>query len=352
MKRRIIVAMVLVMILVLAACGGGSGNPDLSGSDKGAANNAPVGETKVVKIAHGASESYHMHRAMVKFKDELEKGGNFKVEIYPSSQFGNDTEMIESVKTGDLNIAVSPSSFMTDEVPSMALIELPYVFPSREVAVKTLEGEWAQEQLALFENVGLHGLGFLENGMRHITNSKHEIRKPEDLKGLKIRTMQVPAHVEYWNSVGCSAEGSPFPELYTNLSTKVFDGQENPIAHIYSQKFYEVQNYLTLSGHVYTAYIPLMTMDYWDSLSAKEQELFNKAFKTCYDYQMQLIQEEEKVQLDEIANNTTYSTQVTELTVEEKQAFIDSAQPTLQKYREQLGADIYDKFIEAIQKAS
>ncbi len=309
-------------------------------------------DVKEIKIAHGASEAFHLHRALLKFKEEVEKSGLFKVDIFPSSQMGNDTEMIESVKTGDLTMAVSPSSFLTDEVPSIAMIELPFVFPSREVAFATLEGSWGQKELKLLQKAGLHSLGYMESGMRHITNSKHEVKTPEDLKGLKIRTMQVPAHVEYWNSVGCSAEGSPFAELYTNLSTKVFDGQENPISQIVAQKFYEVQPFLTLTGHVYTTYLPLMTEGYWDSLSPKEQEVMNNAFEVATKFQQELISKEETDQLKFIESNGSYPCKVTRLTPEEKQAFIDSAQPTLQKYRKSLGEDVYDEFTTAIAAAA
>ena len=345
MKKMFCVVLAVLMCLSLTACGGSSSGGTAAPGSEQTSTAKPV----TIKIAHGASESYHLHRALLKFKDIVEESGRFTVEIYPSSQFGNDTEMIESVKTGDLTMAVSPSSFFTDEVPSMALVELPYVFPDRAAALATLKGPWGQDQLDKMEAAGLHGLGFLENGIRHITNSKHEIHTPADLNGLKMRTMQVPAHVEYWNSVGCSAEGSPFPELYTNLSTKVFDGQENPIAHIYAQKFYEVQKYLTLSEHVYTAYIPTMTLDFWNGLSDEDRELMNKAFGACYDYQMELVASEEGEQLKEIQD---YGCVVTTLPPEEQQALIQSAQPTLAKSREELGADVYDEFTTAVAEAA
>ncbi|QSQ09276.1 Solute-binding protein [Koleobacter methoxysyntrophicus] len=339
MKKALLLVLAAILLFTFSACG----TQDQKATSKG---------PKTIKIAHGASESYHMHRAWLKFKEELEKGGKFKVEIYPSSQFGNDAEMIESVKTGDLTIATPPSSFLTDEAPKMALIELPYVFPSRQAAIDTLNGEWGQARLKELEDNGLVGLGYLENGLRHLTNSKRPVRTPEDLKGLKLRTMQVPAHVYLWNDLGATAEGAPFPELYTNLSTGVFDGQENPIAHIYSQKFYEVQDYITLTGHVYTAYVPVVNIDFWNSLSEEEKREIREAFEVARKYQLSLIEEEEAQQLEEIRNNKIYPTTVIELTSEEKQKFIDAAQPTLQHYRDKLGAEAFDEFMAAVKKAS
>ncbi len=301
-----------------------------------------------IKIAHGTSESYHMHRSMEKFKEILEEDENYSVSIYPSSQFGNDIEMIAAVKNGDLTMAVPPSSFLTDEVPDIALIELPYVFEDRDVALGTLDGPWGQNQLDALKDSNLLGMGYLENGLRHLTNSKRVVRTPEDLDGLKLRTMQVPAHVYLWNDLGATAEGAPFSELYTNLSTKVFNGQENPIAHIYSQKFYEVQDYITLTGHVYTAYLPVMDLNYWNSLTEEQQTTINEAFLEAKQYQLEIILEEEGGQLEEIAQNTTYPTEIIELTSEEKKAFMEAAKPTLNHYRNELGEDAFDNFMKAI----
>lgn len=344
MKKLSAVILAAAMALSLTACSGSS-EGGATKQDKQAGADAPI----TLKIAHGASETYHLHRALLKFKDIVEETGKFKVEIYPNQQFGSDGEMIEGVKTGDLTMAVSPSSYLTDECPSMSLIELPYVYPNRETALATLNGEWGQKELAELEKAGLHGLGYMENGMRHLTNSKKEIHLPADLNGMKVRTMQVEAHVDFWNSLGCSAEGSPFSELYTNLSTGVFDGEENPIAHIYSQKFYEVQKYITLSEHVYCAYIPLVTTDFWNGLTEEQKTILNDAFQQSYDYQMELVETEEESQLKEMETSGCI---VTRLTDEEKQAFIEAAQPTLEKYREKVGAGVYDEFAQAVEKAA
>ncbi|HZG85932.1 DctP family TRAP transporter solute-binding subunit [Paenibacillus sp.] len=351
MKKNAAMVLGLMLTVTLTACGGGAASQ--GGNES--ASNPPKAETKsevkTIKIGHGASESYHMHRAWLNFKETLESAGNFAVEIYPSSQFGNDAEMIENVQTGDLTMATPPSSFLTDQAPEMALIELPYVFPSRDAAVDTLKGEWGQKQLAELNDDGLYGLGYLENGLRHLTNSKLPVRKPEDLSGLKLRTMQVPAHVYLWNDLGASAEGAPFAELYNNLSTGRFDGQENPIAHIYAQRFYEVQSYLTLTGHVYTGYVPVMNMDFWSGLSGEEQQQVQEAFNQAFEYQLQLIAEEESKQLEEIAGHAQFKTEIIELTDAEKQAFIEAAQPTLDHYREELGAEAFDAFKQAIETA-
>ncbi|TWT01764.1 TRAP transporter substrate-binding protein [Planomicrobium sp. CPCC 101079] len=338
MKKILFLFLILLMIVVMAACSSGTSG---SGSEG----------VKTIKIAHGSNESYHMHKAWLEFEKDLEANGNFEVEIYPSSQFGNDDEMVESAKLGDITIATPPSSFLTDEAKNMALIELPYVFPDRETAINTLGGEWGQAQLKDLEDDGLIGMGYLENGVRHLTNNTKPVVTPQDLQGLKLRTMQVPAHVYLWNDLDAIAEGAPFAELYNNLSSGRFDGQENPISQIYAQKYYEVQKYLTLTGHVYTSYVPVMNQDFWNELTDEEKDEITTAFADARDFQLGLIAEEESGQLEEIKNNKDYPTEVTELTEEQKQLWIDAAQPTLEKYRTELGAEVFDEFNAAISEA-
>jgi tripartite ATP-independent transporter DctP family solute receptor len=307
---------------------------------------------KTMKIAHMGNDAYHMSRAMVRFADILNATGKFKVEVYSGAVFGPDLEAIETVKAGDLDMTVSPTSYFTDEVPSIACIELPYVFPTRQTAINTLETEWGQKQLALLEKSGLYGVGYMENGWRHLTNSKRPVRKPEDLKGLKLRTMPNPIHVYYWNSVGATAEGSPFSELYTNLATKVFDGEENGIAYIYTQKFNEVQRYMTMSGHVYTSFILATNLDYWQKLDKEEQDLINKAYRDAYAYQLDLIAREDEASLAEMKKSTAFPFEVVELTPAEHKAFMDSAKPTHDKYREDLGDEEFDAFLKAVREGT
>ncbi len=315
MRIRCMLSLLAVFVLVMTVANGcvsDDRNDNIDASE----------EVVRIRVAHGASESYHMHLAWLKFKEILERDDRFKVEVYPASQMGNDYEMIESVKTGDITMASPPSSFLVDESPGMAMIELPYVFSSRQEAVAVLGSLWGSERLKDLEEHGMYGLGYLENGLRHLTNSKVAVRTPEDLKGLKLRTMQVPAHVYLWNDMGATAEGAPFAELYTNLSNGVFDGQENPVSHIYSQKFYEVQDYITLTGHVYTAYVPVVNVDFWRGLDETMQNAIKEAFDTAKDYQLGMIEAEERRQLDEIVNHEIYPTTLIELTPDERKLLL------------------------------
>lgn len=148
----------------------------------------------VIKIGHGAAETFHMHRALLKFEELVEAGsdGEIDVQIFPSSQMGPDREMIEGVQTGVLEMAIPPSSFFAGWDPAFAVIELPYMYPSKEVAWKVLNSESGDAMLARVENQGLVGLGWLELGVRNVTNNVRPIVTPEDLEGIKLRMSRSP----------------------------------------------------------------------------------------------------------------------------------------------------------------
>ncbi|MEH6534011.1 MAG: TRAP transporter substrate-binding protein [Photobacterium frigidiphilum] len=304
-----------------------------------------------IRIGHGANENYHLHRALEKFKEDVEtkSQGEFQVQIFPSSQMGPDREMIEGVQSGMLQMAVSPSSFYSSWDSSFDVVELPFIYPSKQVALDTVYSEAGDNMLKRLNNMNLQGLGWLENGVRHVTNSKRPITSPEDLQGLKIRTMKVPAHVKTFNALGATATPMNFGEVYSGLQQGVIDGQENPIAHIYSQRFYEVQDYLSLTGHVITFYIPVMNLEFWHSLSADDQQLISNAMRDAEVYQQELVAQEEDSQIEAFKKS---GTQVNTLTEAQRQQFIDATEPVRQEYKDKLGADVYDAWMKAIKDNS
>ncbi len=305
----------------------------------------------VVRVGHGANENYHMHRALLRFEEVLEKHskGKFDVQIYPSSQMGPDREMIEGVQSGVLQMAVSPSSFYSGWDNSFDAIELPFIYPSKKVALDTVHGPAGKGMLKRLENMNLVGLGWLENGVRHITNNTREIRNPEDLKGVKLRTMKVPAHMDTFNALGASPTPMNFGEVYSALQQGVIDGQENPVAHIHAQRFYEVQKFMSLTGHVFTFYIPVVSLDFWHTLDAEDQQLFIEAMKTAESYQQELVNAEESEQLMEIEKS---GVKVSKLSPAELQEFKRLAESVRQKYRERMKDGVYDDWMKAIDNAS
>jgi tripartite ATP-independent transporter DctP family solute receptor len=310
---------------------------------------AAAAET-VIKVGHGANEQYHMHRALLKFEELVEErsGGDFDVQIFPSSQMGPDREMIEGVQTGVLEMAVSPSSFFAGWDPSFAVIELPYMYPSKEVALEVLNGDAGDEMLARLENQGLVGLGWMENGLRHITNNVRPIKTPEDLQGIKLRTMKVPAHVDTFKALGANPTPMNFGEVYSALQQGVIDGQENPVALIDSQRFYEVQKHVSLTGHVFTVYIPVVGEWFWSGLTEDQQSLLREAMTDAAAYQQELVNAEEAGQLQKIRDA---GVNVVELDAAARQVFSDQTQEVRATYREEVGAEVFDGWTAAVAAA-
>ncbi len=306
---------------------------------------------KTLKIGHGANEQFHMHRALMKFEELVEKGSNgeIDVQIFPSSQMGPDREMIEGVQTGVLEMAVPPSSFFAGWDPAFAVIELPYMYPSKEVALKVLDGEAGDEMLKRLDSQGLVGLGWMELGSRNVTNNVRKIEKPEDLDGIKLRTMKVPAHVATFKALGANPTPMNFGEVYSALQQGVIDGEENPLAIITSARFYEVQKYLSTTSHVFAVYLPVISKAFMDGLSPDEQKLIRDSIVAAEAYQQELIKTEESEQLAKIREA---GVEVTELTPEQRQVFADKTESVRAQYRDEVGADAYDKWIAAVKGAS
>ena len=177
--------------------------------------------------------------------------GKYKVVTYGSSQLGGDKELLQKLKLGTIDLA-EPSTVMSSEADIFGVFEMPYLVKSRE-HMKKIEKELFWSKMAPeTEKKGLKMLAVWENGYRHITNSKQPINTPADLKGIKLRVPEGKWRVKMFQSYGANPSPMKFSEVFTALQTGVMDGQENPFAQIASAKFYEVQKYLSLTGHVYT----------------------------------------------------------------------------------------------------
>lgn len=305
----------------------------------------------VIKIGHGANEQFHMHRAMVRFEELVEAGSNsdIDVQIFPSSQMGPDREMIEGVQTGVLEMAIPPSSFFAGWDSSFAVVELPYMYASKDIAFEVLQSEAGNNMLARLEGLDLVGLGWMELGVRHVTNNVRPITKPEDLEGIKLRTMKVPAHVDTFKALGANPTPMNFGEVYSALQQGVIDGQENPIALIDSQRFYEVQKHISLTGHVFAVYIPVISKPFMDSLSSEYQQLVRESMAKAIEYQQELVTSEEAAQLDKIRDS---GVNVVELSAEQRQVFANRTDSVRVQYRDEVGAEAYDAWVAAVAASS
>jgi len=212
---------------------------------------------------------------------EAESAGRLKVNVYPSGQLGGETDAIQSAQDGTLTMTMVSGAYAR-LCPEAGVLEIPYLFPSAPVAWSVLDGDFGK---ALGDQclakTGLRTLAYGETGFRNFTNSKRAVAEPKDLEGLKIRVMTNPLYVEMVKSMGGEPTPIAWPEVPAALTTGVVDGQENPVSVIYANKFYEMQKYLTLDGHVYGADFFLINDDIYSSLPAQDQAIIARAAKVA-----------------------------------------------------------------------
>jgi TRAP-type transport system periplasmic protein len=252
----------------------------------GAFAGAARGESsRTLKLGYILSRDSQLGAGADAFADEIGKrtGGRYRIEQYPDSALGGEVEMLKAVQLGTVDLAFITGAPLPNFVPDVGVFNIPFLFRDVEHAHAVLDGPIGRSYLTKFHDKDLVALAWGENGVRHLTNSRREIRSPEDLKGLKLRVPQSDVMVAGFDALGADAHQLAFPQLYAALQSGEFDGQENPIATILSSKFYQVQKYLTLSGHVYDPAILFIAIDTFEDLSADEKSAFAAAARLAGD---------------------------------------------------------------------
>jgi len=237
--------------------------------------------TKVLKFGYILAPDSQLGAGSAVFAEEIAKrtNGRYKIEAYPNSALGGEVEMMKGVKLGTIDLAFITGAPLPNFLPEVGVFNIPFLFRDLAHAHAVLDGPIGQSYLDKFREKGFVALAWGENGMRHVTNSKREIRSPEDLKELKLRLPQSDVMLAGFKALGADVSPLPFPQLYGALQSGQFDGQENPIATIQASKFNQVQKYLTLTGHVYDPAIIFMSPDIFDDLSAEDKASFVAAAK-------------------------------------------------------------------------
>lgn len=272
------------------------------------------------------------------FAEHLKTGsdGALNVKVFPSAMIGNDVQMLGALPAGTVEFALVGAPTLVGLVKDFGVLDLPYQFNSTAEVDAMLDGPMGQQLLAKLEEKGLVGLGFWEIGFRNLTNSKRPIEKWEDLKGLKIRTVQSPIFRTFFDHLGANAQPMPINEVFGALEMHAIDGQENPVSLIATQRYNEVQDYLTVSEHIYTAYVLLMSKKTWDSLDDTQRAQVRKAAEQARAEQRQLARQANSEKLAELKAS---GMQVNTLTDEQRQRFVDQAKVVTEQVRGSFDAD-------------
>ncbi len=240
---------------------------------------AALGGQITLKLGHGAPPDNPRHVIAVEMAKAVKErtGGQVVIEVFPSEGLGTDRQMIESMIMGGADLSVNSQGPVAAYEAKLNVIGLPFLFGKPEQVYEILDGPIGAEIAAPLEKKGLKILSFWENGFRHITNNKHPIVGPADLRSLKIRTPEDRLSIAIFKAMGANPAPFAFGELYLALQQGQFDGQENPVTNIYFSKLYEVQKYLSVTNHKYE-YCPLIvSMRTWNKLPADVQKILKEA---------------------------------------------------------------------------
>lgn len=236
-----------------------------------------------MKISISVAQNSHQGIAIDTFAKEVETRtkGRYKIQAFYSGSLGGERESIEAVQLGTQELTFSSTGPVPNFVPEARILDIPFLFRDKAHARAVLDGPIGVEMLGKFDSKGFKALAWGENGVRHMTNSKRSVNAPDDLKGLKMRTMENPVHVAAYKGFGIITTPMAFPEVFTALQQGTVDGQENPLSVIMAAKFDQVQKHLTLTGHVYSPAIFLMNKANFDKLSAEDKGHFLEAAKVA-----------------------------------------------------------------------
>ncbi|MCP4406137.1 MAG: TRAP transporter substrate-binding protein [bacterium] len=309
--------MIALMVAALICCSAGA---------------ALAADNMTLKFGSGHSQQHPVEQGYAKIGEVLEKSsdGRMKVQLFPNSQLGNESEMVEMTKLGTMT-GISVGRY-EETTPMLYQLSLPFLFRDYPHVNTVLSGEIGEHIAGFAEDNGLKILDWWHSGFRQITNKVRPIKSPADLKGLKMRTPPLENILRTMKAFGASATPIPYPELYMALKTGVVDGQENPYVNIYSEKFYEVQKYVTEVNYIYIASPFIVNLDWWNALSPEDQALIQEAVNAGGDHCNGLTESKDQEFLRMLVED--HGMELHKPSDEERAAFVGLVQP------------VYDFFIE------
>jgi len=290
----------------------------------------------VLKIGYATSKESHYGVGSTVFCDEVEKGtqGRFKCQHFANSALGGEREQIEAIQLGTQDLVNTSTGPVGNFVPEVKIVDIPFLFRDYDHARKVMDGPIGQDILTKFPSKGIIALAWTENGFRHMTNSKRDIVKPSDAAGLKMRTMENKVHMDGYRTFGILPTPMAFPELFGALQQGTVDGQENPIPVILASKFSQVQKHLSLTGHVYSPALLLLSPKVWNKLSDADKKVFVEAAKKASIAQRKKVNDDENNGIAQLEKDGMKVTKTVD-----GAAFRDALKPAYAGYAKEFGAD-------------
>ena len=332
MKKVLAMILSLAMVLSLAACGGSSSE------STGDAAEESTGEVITLRASSSTAPTHPYNVGLEKLAELVAErtNGQIKIDIFPSAQLGDERANIEDLQMGTLDIAVSSTGPLGNFVEDFLILDLPYLFSNYEHAHAVLDGEVGEGLKAQLTDLGIVGGAFWENGFRQMTNSKLAINTPADCAGLKLRCMENQAHIAAFSALGMDPTPMAWSEVFTALQQGVIDGQENPIAVIYSNAVYEAQAHLAITNHVYSAAMILFSPATMEKLTAEQQQIQLDAAQEVAAYERSLCEDGEAEQIAEMESKGL------QVTYPEIAPFQDALADVYAQFAEQFGQENID----------
>jgi tripartite ATP-independent transporter DctP family solute receptor len=304
------------LVSILSGCGGGESSTSTDGG--GASNGAASGTPVVIKFVHAGAimEGDPQHEGALYFEKILEERSNgyYDVQVFGSTQLGDTVTKLEGIQSGTIEMGDIESGPTVSFVPAEALWDMPYMFVSWDHAHDSIDGELGNLVKEKWKEIGIDVLGYNDGGFRHFSNSKRPIYTPEDLKGMKIRTMESETMVDSLNTLGCSAMPLAFGEVYSALQQGAIDGVETPYNLIFSQAYYEVEKYISPTGHFFFLRHYLANSNWLASQPADMQELIREcALDACAKQREMNYEAQQKYKKDLV---TEYGMELNEVDIE------------------------------------
>jgi TRAP-type transport system periplasmic protein len=234
-------------------------------------------QERTIKFGVAGPETHPAAAGMKKFAEAVaaKSGGKMKVNLFFNSSLGTDQAVVSAIKGGTVEMAVMNSGILASEAKELAIFDFPFLFANEKESDAIVDGPLGKKLHAKLEEKGIIGLSYWELGYRQMTNSKRPLNKVEDIDGLKLRVIPNPINVDWVKALGANPTPMPFAEVYGGLEQKAIDGQENPIAVIAANKFWEVQKHIALTNHQYNPQSVIFSKKVWDSLTPAEKKILD-----------------------------------------------------------------------------
>lgn len=307
----------------------------------GAAQSAMAAKTYKMKLHSVGSETHQAHQSLLDFEKYVEENtdGGVEVSLHINAALGGDRQATEAMQLGTVECGIIGTSTLATFAPRYNVFDLPFAFKDFETANEIIDGPLSEMLEADLEPQGLRIIGWGVNGFRNVSNNEKPIHTPADMEGMKIRCMENPIHIATFKAMGANPTPMSFSELYTALAQGTVDGQDNPVVLTYSSKFYEVQDYYSLTGHIFAVAPLVMSEAFFQSLPEEYQEVVLEAGKR-YEASERAATKKQRVEMLELLKET--GMQVNALTDEERALFVEATAPVYDEFEDVISTEIME----------